>query len=114
MIAEVYITCLTGRTPSWQTVNSNRVAGDSVRRAVRIVADACLCVTSNQSEDRMRARRENCVQCARPVADHFTADREWIGCVPLTPVNVTVNGETTRLESKRDAYRFCARLKKAA
>jgi hypothetical protein len=114
MIAEVYITCLTGRGSGWQTVNPNRVAGDSVRRAVRIVADACPCVTKHQSEDRMKPRRENCIQCARPVADHFTADREWIGCVPLTPLNVTVNGQTHRIETPKEAYRLCAQLKKAA
>lgn len=58
--------------------------------------------------------RNACVQCGRPTSEHFSANREWVGCAPLTPTNVTVNGVTTRLESKRDAYRFCAQLRKAA
>jgi hypothetical protein len=58
--------------------------------------------------------RDICTACGRPTFDHFGPDREWIGCQPLTAVNVTVNGQTHRLETAKQAYRLCAQLKKAA
>jgi hypothetical protein len=60
------------------------------------------------------ASRDNCIECQRPVRDHFGPDREWVGCLPLTPVHVTVNGQTHRIETPKDAHRLCAQLKKAA
>ena len=58
--------------------------------------------------------RDICTACGRGVRDHFGPDREWLGCLPLVPIHVTVHGQTYRVDSPREAYRLCARLKKAA
>lgn len=54
-----------------------------------------------------------CTACGRPVEAH-RIDGEWIGCVPPSPLTVTVAGHRYVLRTPRDIYRLCARLKKAA
>lgn len=59
--------------------------------------------------------RDLCIECSKPVADHFGPDREWVGCVPLTPITVTIgDGPAVRLTTKREVYHFLARLKQQA
>jgi hypothetical protein len=56
-----------------------------------------------------------CTVCGRRVSDHRSEDGSWIGCVPLSPMFVTLaNGSVYLLRTPRDVYRVAVLARKAA